>query len=76
MKTVVVSCFLFLVINFLGDRKVKKLVLLVMTLLLCLSLAACTDPEPTDPIEEIDKGNNSFLSGEGVETEIVEIPFN
>ena len=54
----------------------KKLGLLVMTLLLCLSLAACTDPEPTDPIEEIDKGNNSFLSGEGVETEIVEIPFN
>ncbi len=53
----------------------KKLVLIITSLVLCLSLASCTDPKP-DPADQIDKGNNSFLDGEGIETDIVEIPFN
>ncbi len=53
----------------------KKLIMLLMSLILCLTLASCTDPE-VDPDDLIDKGNNGFLDGPGVETEIIEIPFN
>lgn len=53
----------------------KKLILLITSLVLCLSLVSCTDPEP-DPDDLIDKGDNSFLEGDGIETDIIEIPFN
>ena len=53
----------------------KKIALILMSIILCLSLASCKDPEP-DPQDQIDKGDNSFLDGNGVDTDIIEIPFD